>query len=137
MARDKGNGQIGGKIGPVIVYERDGKQCVRSMPEKVHNPRTPVQQRNREKMTTITKLASVLKPWISENMKHPDYATARGAFISLNMKQAFEEVDGQAVLNPQKLVVTTGRLWDKEAYTIHKTEDNNLEIQWENDQVIS
>lgn len=137
MARDKGNGQLGGKIGPVIVYERNGKQCVRSMPEKVDNPRTPAQQFNRAKMSAITKLASVLKPWIAVNMQHNNYATPRGAFISLNMKQAFEEVNGEPVLNPQKLVVTTGKLLDKESYTLHKTESNMLEIQWKQGTMIS
>ena len=137
MARDKGNGQLGGKIGPVIVYERNGKQCVRSMPAQVYNPRTSAQQYNRAKMAAITKLTSPLKPWISVNMNHAGYSSPRGAFISLNMKHAFEEVNGEPVLMPQKLVVTTGVLWDKEAYTVHKNESSILEIHWENGRMIS
>ena len=137
MARDKGNGQLGGKIGPVIVYERNGKQCIRSMPAQVHNPRTPAQQYNRKKMTAISKLASVLKPWITVTMNHPDYSTPRGAFIALNMKHAFEEVNGEPVLMPQKLIVTAGGLKDKEEYTVSKNESNMLEFQWKKDQMLS
>lgn len=57
--------QLRGKIGGVILYVRNGKQCMRSIPSQVKNPRTPKQMKGRRQFGEVSKFASfVLKTLI-------------------------------------------------------------------------
>ena len=50
-----------GRIGNVIFYQRNGKQCIRIAPNKVKNPRTPAQQLQRAKMVAVSQWLQPLK----------------------------------------------------------------------------
>lgn len=60
MARIQGNAESG-KLGNKILYTWHGRQCERSMPVHVANPRTEAQQAHRSRFAQIAKLASYMK----------------------------------------------------------------------------
>lgn len=60
MARIQGNSETG-KLGNKIYYTWHGRQCERSMPTHVANPRTEAQQAHRSHFAQISKLSSYMK----------------------------------------------------------------------------
>lgn len=60
MARIQGNSETG-KLGNKIYYTWHGRQCERSMPTHVANPRTEAQQAHRSNFARISKLSSYMK----------------------------------------------------------------------------
>ncbi len=60
MARIQGNSEAG-KLGNKIYYTWHGRQCERSMPTHVANPRTEAQQAHRSNFAQISKLSSYMK----------------------------------------------------------------------------
>ena len=60
MARIQGNSEAG-KLGNKIYYTWHGRQCERSMPTSVANPRTEAQQTHRSNFAMISKLSSYMK----------------------------------------------------------------------------
>lgn len=60
MARIQGNSETG-KLGNKIYYTWHGRQCERSMPTHVANPRTEAQQAHRSNFAQISKLSSYMK----------------------------------------------------------------------------
>lgn len=60
MAKIQGNSEAG-KLGNKIYYTWHGRQCERSMPTHVANPRTEAQQAHRSNFARISKLSSYMK----------------------------------------------------------------------------
>ncbi len=60
MAKIQGNSEAG-KLGDKIYYTWHGRQCERSMPTHVANPRTEAQQAHRSNFAQISKLSSYMK----------------------------------------------------------------------------
>lgn len=60
MARKQGDAESG-KLGNKIYYTWHGRQCERSMPTSVANPRTEAQQAHRSNFAMISKLSSYMK----------------------------------------------------------------------------
>lgn len=60
MARIQGNSETG-KLGNKIYYTWHGRQCERSLPTHVANPRTEAQQAHRSNFAQISKLSSYMK----------------------------------------------------------------------------
>lgn len=60
MARIQGNSETG-KLGNKIYYTWHERQCERSMPTHVANPRTEAQQAHRSHFAQISKLSSYMK----------------------------------------------------------------------------
>ena len=60
MATKKGSSESG-KLGNKIYYTWHGRQCERSMPTSVANPRTEAQQAHRSNFAIVSKLSSYMK----------------------------------------------------------------------------
>ncbi len=60
MATKKGFSESG-KLGDKIYYTWHGRQCERSMPTSVANPRTEAQQAHRSNFAIVSKLSSYMK----------------------------------------------------------------------------
>ncbi len=60
MARKYGDSESG-KLGNKIYYTWHGRQCERSMPTSVANPKTEAQQAHRSNFAMISKLSSYMK----------------------------------------------------------------------------
>ena len=60
MARKQGDAESG-KLGNKIYYTWHGRQCERSMPTSVANPRTEAQQAHRSNFAMVSKLSSYMK----------------------------------------------------------------------------
>ncbi len=60
MARKQGDTESG-KLGNKIYYTWHGRQCERSMPTSVANPRTEAQQAHRSNFAIVSKLSSYMK----------------------------------------------------------------------------
>lgn len=69
MAQGNIFGKLSGKIGSVVVYERNGKQIVRSNP-KQRDPQTPAQLAHRIKFSLVNKGLSPLNKMIKIGYRH-------------------------------------------------------------------
>lgn len=50
-----------GRLGNVIFYTRGGRTYARSCPQKVHNPKTPLQQQQRSRMSDVSAFYKVVR----------------------------------------------------------------------------
>ncbi|MDD4698150.1 MAG: DUF6266 family protein, partial [Fermentimonas sp.] len=71
MAKGSIFGTLSGKIGTVVVYERNGKQIVRSNPEQ-RDPKTPAQLAQRMKFSLVNKGLSPLNNVIKIGFKNSE-----------------------------------------------------------------
>ncbi len=83
MARKQGDTESG-KLGNKIYYTWHGRQCERSMPTSVANPRTEAQQAHRSNFAIVSKLSSYMKAahlvglhWHAVREKNSTYAIFR------------------------------------------------------------
>ena len=83
MARKQGDYESG-KLGNKIYYTWHGRQCERSMPTSVANPKTEAQQAHRSNFAIISRLSSYMKEahlvglhWQAVRKKNSTYAIFR------------------------------------------------------------
>lgn len=99
-----------GTVGTVIGYQWRGKWCLRSRPQKVHNPRTPLQQEGRTVFGIASSLAAGFASAVRLGLQQASLRqgmTARNLFISLNRQTV--SLDGDAtVVDYASLVVAAG-----------------------------
>jgi hypothetical protein len=121
--------QLKGTAGGMILYVRNGKQCMRSKPTKVANPRTQAQTQKRSQFGAISKFASS----VLRNLIHPYWnpvarkqkRTGYNLFINTNLP-AF--TDG--LIQPEKLLLCPENGLKKENFRV-TLENHILQIQWE------
>lgn len=58
------NQNIKGRLGNLVYYEFKGKTCIRTVPEKVKNPNSPLQQFNRNRFAVLGRLYQIFRPAI-------------------------------------------------------------------------
>ena len=108
MARILGDSESG-KLGKKIYYNWHGRQCERTMPTHVANPKTEAQQAHRSNFAQISKLSSYMKEahlvgfhWHAVREKNSTYALFRQT-----NKDCFTP-DGE--IDYERLVVSKGSL---------------------------
>ncbi|MGY4383819.1 hypothetical protein ACVWYN_000838 [Pedobacter sp. UYP24] len=112
MARIK-NGILGGfsgKVGTVVGYTINGKEYMRSLPERT-KPRTISEKKNNSAFgrvqETLTPLLKLLK------VSFKNYGSERGGSkgaLSWNVKNAMIEVDDVKIINPSLFKMSGGEL---------------------------
>ncbi len=112
MARIK-NGILGGfsgKVGTVVGYTINGKEFMRSLPERT-KPRTENEKKNNSAFglvqETLTPLLKLLK------VSFKNYGSERGGSkgaLSWNVKNAMMEVDGIKMIDPALFKMSGGEL---------------------------
>ena len=134
MARLK-NGLIGGvsgKVGNVIISSWYGEEYVKSAPDKVKNPRTKEQVKQRSKFSVTMAFLKTMTPFIRvgyqsarENRKTPTNAAS-----SYIMKNAFINDTGSLELDYSKVLVSMGDLNASEILN-SEFKDGELTLYWD------
>ena len=111
----QGDGALGGfrgKMGPTVGYMWNGIWCVRSLPNKVKNPKTEKQLAHRELFKQQVQFASHMHWVISEglyNASREAKMTGYNLFVKLN-QQAFSMEEGTFTVDYSRLQVSAGGL---------------------------
>ena len=99
-----------GTVGTVIGYMWCGKWCLRSRPQRVHNPKTERQQRNRGLFAAVSQLASAMGQALRVGMRSAAWEwhrTAYNHFLSVN-NPCFAMEEEALVVDYEHLLVSQG-----------------------------
>jgi hypothetical protein len=122
------NIQLSGRMGDLIFYVRNGKQCMRSMPRKVKNPKSKAQTRQRTQFASASSFASSLL----KELIHPywnaiakkENRTGYNFFLSSNLP-AFTNSE----ILTKKLILVPENSLQEEKITAQKNETAIL-LKW-------
>ena len=97
-----------GHVGPYIYYVVRNQQRIRSMPSKVHNPRSPKQTAHRTRFSAANSLAATFRDAYPLGYnKNSQGLDPRSAFV----KHIYHEALSQdSLLDPNKLKISQGSL---------------------------
>ena len=134
MARLK-NGLIGGvtgKIGNVIISSRYGKEYVKSAPDKVKNPKTKEQVKQRSKFSVTMAFLKTMTTFIRVGFQNAseDRRTPTNAASSYIMKNAFTNDAGNLELDYSKVLVSMGDL-DTSEIINSEFKDRGFTVYWD------
>ena len=134
MARLK-NGLIGGvtgKIGNVIISSRYGKEYVKSAPDKVKNPKTKEQVKQRSKFSVTMAFLKTMTTFIRVGFQNAseDRRTPTNAASSYIMKNAFTNDAGNLELDYSKVLVSMGDL-DASEIINSEFKDREFTVYWD------
>lgn len=120
--------QLSGRMGNVIFYVRNGKQCMRALPKKVKNPNSKAQSKYRKQFSKASKFTSavlrdLIHPYWNVKAKK-DKRSGYNLFISTNI-MAFENDS----INVNKLILVPENGLSQEKFTFKKS-DNNCHVSW-------
>ncbi len=128
MARKQGDTESG-KLGNKIYYTWHGRQCERSMPTSVANPRTEAQQAHRSNFAMISKLSSYMKEahliglhWHAVREKNSTYAIFR------NLNKDCFTFDGE--IDHPRIIVSRGSV-ERVEITSASIDDNVLTVTFD------
>ena len=110
MTKRFNNSILKGRMGNVVFYEYNGKQCMRTVAQHIKNPRTPAQQLQRAKLREATQwfkpLVEVNKLGFVEAGKTMCFRRA----VSTAMANAMDVIDGRPCINVSQASVAHGNL---------------------------
>ena len=119
------NGHLEGRVGNLVYYLNDGKQCVRTIPSKVKNPQSATQMRQRQKFAAVQQWLSPLRNYLRSYRKPNTYRQIAG----INIKCATTAGEGHATVDPAKVVLAIGNLSPIVGASL-KAEDGKLRLCW-------
>lgn len=126
-------GGFRGKLGPVVGYQWRGQWCVRSLPGRVHNPRTEEQQRHRMMFKQEVLLASRMNRVLRKtfgNSSLEQHMTAGNLFVKRN-QEAFGWHDGELSVDWGALVLSEGPVAPVRFGVPHVDAYNTLTVSFE------
>ena len=129
------NGLIGGvtgKIGNVIISSRYGKEYVKSAPDKVKNPKTKEQVKQRSKFSVTMAFLKTMTTFIRVGFQNAseDRRTPTNAASSYIMKNAFTNDAGNLELDYSKVLVSMGDL-DTSEIINSEFKDREFTVYWD------
>ena len=129
------NGLIGGvtgKIGNVIISSRYGKEYVKSAPDKVKNPKTKEQVKQRSKFSVTMAFLKTMTTFIRVGFQNAseDRRTPTNAASSYIMKNAFTNDAGNLELDYSKVLVSMGDL-DASEIINSEFKDRGFTVYWD------
>ncbi len=129
------NGLIGGvtgKIGNVIISSRYGKEYVKSAPDKVKNPKTKEQVKQRSKFSVTMAFLKTMTTFIRVGFQNAseDRRTPTNAASSYIMKNAFTNDAGNLELDYSKVLVSMGDL-DASEIINSEFKDREFTVYWD------
>ena len=92
-------GGFSGKVGPIVGFRWKSNYYIRSRAAKVSNPRTPKQQAQRGKFSTVFSFLKTIKPFI--RLGYKEFSQEKSAFnsaMSYMLKKAVMELKLQSTL---------------------------------------
>lgn len=119
-----------GKVGNVVSVLRYGEYHLRSLPAKVHNPKTPKQQGNRNGFGLTSSLCKIIKPFIKQGFK-----TSRGTYwntaVSIISQSAIRGENPDRYIDYQYVKVADGLLMTARAASVILDSSGTFRFQWE------
>ena len=119
------NGHLEGRVGNLIYYLNDGKQCVRTIPSKVKNPQSAAQTLQRQKFAAVQQWLSPLRNYLRSYRKPKLFHQIAG----INIKRAVVAEEGKVNVDPRKAVLTIGNLAPIVGASL-KVEGDSLKLCW-------
>ncbi|WP_026968016.1 DUF6266 family protein [Algoriphagus terrigena] len=134
MAISKGSiiDKVSGKLGNLIVYERNGKVCVRSKPEKIS---VPPSERQIYQRKAFAQASSFLVPIRSElefgfSGILAENSKRFGKALSLAVKTATISENGVPIIYPERIRTSTGDLLGVVDATLDWQSPSSLRLTW-------
>ncbi|MBO7554146.1 MAG: hypothetical protein J6T82_08970 [Bacteroidaceae bacterium] len=133
MARIKKGilGDVEGQLGGVIGYRRNGKNFLRAAPASHHDKRSEGQMKQRKKFALVNEFILSAIPFFNIGYKVlAQQHTAYNAAMSYLLHHAIKEVDGDYLLNYQRIMVSLGTLLPAPNISL-KEEEGMLLLTWD------
>lgn len=126
------NSFVSGKMGNLVVYERDGKTVLRSRPIKTKKKPSAKQIYTRK---AFKKANAFLTPIRSElefgfSGLSDDKSKRFGKALSLAIKQAILPVDGEPNLHPERVKISSGDVLEPADAAAKWEASNRLVLTW-------
>lgn len=125
---------VKGRLRGLVFFTRAGRAYVRSRPEKVRNPRTPLQQQQRDRMRDVVGFYNVMKQSVLIRVWRQE-ARRRGMLgINLFVKLNIGAFDGTGhVTDYRKLHFTCGTLPQGDCFrVVYQAAARTVDVRWEN-----
>lgn len=125
-------GRVTGKVGKLIIYERNGKLCFRSKPEKISVPPSPKQIYQRKAFAKVSSFLAPIRNEIEFGFSGiPGENSKRfGKALSLAVKKAVFPEEGNPVLYPEHIYTSTGDLLGPVDCQMEWESPQSLLIRW-------
>ena len=125
-------GGFSGRLGPAVGYMWNGKWCLRSHQQFVHNPRTAAQVEHRELFKQQVQLAAKMRCAVIKTfteLAREAGMTSYNLFVKVN-QPAFGSAEGQLQVDYSTLRVSIGDVAPVELTELQRTEDNILKVKY-------
>ena len=125
-------GRVSGKLGKVIIYQRNGKLCFRSKPETSNLPPTEKQKYQRKAFAKISSFLAPIRHELEFGFSGiPGENSKRfGKALSLAVKGAILPIGGEPVLFPEKIWTSMGDLLAPTDIGLSWENNNTLLLTW-------
>ena len=125
-------GGFSGRLGPAVGYMWNGKWCLRSHQQFVHNPRTAAQVEHRELFKQQVQLAAKMRCAVIKtftDLAREAGMTSYNLFVKVN-QPAFSAAEGLLQVDYSRLRMSVGDVAPVELTELQRTEDNILRVRW-------
>lgn len=125
-------GKVSGKLGNLIIYQRNGKGCFRTKPAKISVPPSAKQIYQRKAFSLVSSFLAPIRHDLEFGFSAiPGENSKRvGKAISLAVKKAVINETGVPVLHPHRVQVSMGDLLAPVECEVSWIEDNAVQIKW-------
>lgn len=125
-------GHVTGKVGKIILYERNGKLCIRSKPDKISVPPTPKQLYHRSAFAKVSTFLAPIRSEIEFGFSGiPGENSKRfGKALSLAVKRAVFPEEGIPILHPERIYTSAGDLLCPMDCQLQWETSQTLWVQW-------
>lgn len=125
-------GKASGKLGNLIIYQRNGKVCFRSKPKKSNVPPSDRQIYQRKAFSQASSFLAPIRYELEFGFSGitGDKSKRYGKAQSLTVKKAIISENGEPVLYPEKIQTSSGDLLPPSQCQIQWEKDNILQLTW-------
>ena len=125
-------GKISGKLGNLIIYERNGKICVRTRPERISVPASKKQIYNRQALGIASSFLKPLRKEIEFGFSSVKGENSKryGKAVATVIKKAILSEEGEPRIYPEKVLTSSGDLLEPSDTEAHWEGAGLLRISW-------
>lgn len=125
-------GNVSGKVGRFIFYERNGKLCIRSKPEKISVPPSAKQTYQRNAFAKVSSFLAPIREQIEFGFSGiPGENSKRfGKALSLAIKKAVFPEAGIPVLHPELIYTSIGDILGPVDCQLEWLSPQSLQVKW-------
>jgi hypothetical protein len=125
-------GKISGKLGNLIIYERNGKMCVRSRPEKISVPASKKQIYQRKALGIASSFLKPLRRELEFGFSSVEGENSKryGKAMASAIKNAILSEQGEPKIYPEKILTSSGDLLKPTEVQVFWEGSSSLRITW-------